>query len=397
MNRVRKQSIVQFCLVLCLSLVAPMAVAFEVTGGAFRPLTVRLDMPVETPFRLGYLTDPMRVVIDLEVDELTPAAQGQLPRDVLALRSGRIIAGWSRIVLETETPQRLVRTEAGSGAENTGLTLVFGRTGMADFADLAARQGPAPIRASDIAAEGGDRSRPTLVIDPGHGGIDPGAIRNGIAEKTLALSFAMRLRKELQSSDKYNVILTREHDIYLTLAARTDMARHARANLFLSIHANTVVEGDASGSTVYLLSDVATDAHARALAAKENRSDMIAGLDLSGQSDALTQTILDLSQAQTNANSRAFGELLVNELRDATGVIRSAPLRGANFKVLRAPEVPSALLELGFLSNAEDLALMQNPIWQKFAAEATARAIDSWLRGADREQNPAFLQTVSGK
>ena len=219
-----------------------------------------------------------------------------------------------------------------------------------------------------------DASRPLVVIDAGHGGHDPGAGQGRIKEKMLTLALAQALRDELLAQGGVRVALTRDDDRYLLLPERAGIARRLGADLFLSIHADSVVAGDASGASVYTLSERGSDEAAVRMAERENRADRINGITLAGQSDAISAILVDLSQRETQAQAAEFARLI---LREGQGRIafRPGPLQSAAFVVLKAPDVPSVLFESGYISNSADTARLLSPEGQKAFADATARAI----------------------
>ena len=210
------------------------------------------------------------------------------------------------------------------------------------------RQNSAPVaglRSSDM-REG----KVLVAIDPGHGGIDPGASREGVTEKDLALAFGLELRAALEASGRFEVVMTRESDVFVSLRDRVEMARSAGADVFLSLHLNTVAEGDVSGATVYALSETASDASAKALAEFENQSDTLAGLDNVGGEDQVALALIDMARRVTDARSAQLGTALVEGFGGTVGVTRNRPFWTADLRVLKAPDMPSLLLELGFLS-----------------------------------------------
>jgi len=219
-----------------------------------------------------------------------------------------------------------------------------------------------------------DASRPLVVIDAGHGGHDPGAGQGPIKEKMLTLALAQALRNELLAQGGVRVALTRSDDRYLLLPERTGIARRLGADLFLSIHADSVAAGDASGASVYTLSERGSDEAAVRMAERENRADRINGVTLAGQSDAISAILVDLSQRETQAQAAEFARLV---LREGQGRItfRPGPLQSAAFIVLKAPDVPSVLFESGYISNSKDTARLLSREGQKAFADATAQAI----------------------
>lgn len=220
-----------------------------------------------------------------------------------------------------------------------------------------------------------DASRPLVVIDPGHGGHDPGASGGDVVEKALTLRLARRLRDELLASGGIRVALTRDDDRYLLLTERSDIARRLGADLFLSIHADSV-EGnaDARGASVYTLSERGSSDTAARIAARENRSDTVNGVSLASTSNNVSAILVDLSQRETQAHSDDFARLI---LREARGQIRmhDNEVQSAAFVVLKSPDMPSALFESGYISNPEDAALLSSEMGQGAFARSLASAI----------------------
>lgn len=221
--------------------------------------------------------------------------------------------------------------------------------------------------------------RPVIVIDPGHGGIDPGTIGvNGELEKNLTLAMAKTLRHVLRRSGRYEVRLTREDDRFLPLRERIAIARRHRADLFVSLHADSIADRSVRGASVYTLSEKASDAEAERLARKENRVDVLAGVDLSGQDEIVAEILIDLVQRDTSNKSIVFADTLIGEIGEVTRLLRRTR-RYAGFAVLKSPDTPSVLLELGYLSNPCDAARLADARHRERLAEAIARAIDRYF------------------
>jgi N-acetylmuramoyl-L-alanine amidase len=222
----------------------------------------------------------------------------------------------------------------------------------------------------------GPAGRPLVVLDPGHGGHDPGALSpvDGLAEKDLTLVVARRIRDSLLASGRVRVALTREGDRFLVLRERTAIARHLRASLFISIHADSA-DSTAIGASIYTLSDTASDREAQALATRENKADILNGINLSGRNGAITSILIDLAQRETMATSAAFAALL---RREGTGLLpfHAGGLRMAGLAVLKAPDLPAILFELGYLSNPTDLARIRSSAGQAAIAQAVRRAVE---------------------
>jgi N-acetylmuramoyl-L-alanine amidase len=224
-----------------------------------------------------------------------------------------------------------------------------------------------------------DASRPLVVIDAGHGGHDPGASgQRGEREKTITLALALALREALLADGGVRVAMTRDGDRFLALEERSGIARRLRADLFVSIHADASESPDATGATVYTLSDRGSDAVADAVARRENKADTVNGVTLGGKSDAVTAILVSLSQREMRERSKAFGALV---LREGAGAVRfhTDPEREAAFVVLKSLDLPSALIEAGYISSPDDARALANPAWRKGFAKVVASAIEIYL------------------
>ena len=219
----------------------------------------------------------------------------------------------------------------------------------------------------------------TIVIDPGHGGIDPGALgKSGTKEKEIVLAFAKELKAQLEHGNRYKVVLTRSSDTFVSLRDRVRIARDNAADLFIVVHADAVRNKSVRGATVYTLSEKASDSEAEELAHNENKSDLIAGVDLAEESDEIAGILIDLAQREAKNHASYFARSVVTELKKATQ-FTGKPLRSAGFRVLRAPDVPSVLLELGYLSHNADESQLQSPAWRARIAARVAGAIETYF------------------
>jgi N-acetylmuramoyl-L-alanine amidase len=226
---------------------------------------------------------------------------------------------------------------------------------------------------------GDDARIPTIVLDPGHGGKDPGAIgANGTMEKDVNLQMAKQLKALLEATGRYKVVLTRTDDRLLPLRQRIEIARAAKADLFISMHADHNEKTDLRGASVYTLSETASDAEAAAVAARENKDGAITGVDLTTQSATVTSILIDLAQRETKNLSARFASLLTDQLAERTLVLRDSH-RFAGFVVLKALDVPSVLLELGYLSNPDDEAALSSKRHRRVVAKAIRDAIDRYF------------------
>ena len=225
------------------------------------------------------------------------------------------------------------------------------------------------------------RTRPLIALDPGLGGVDPGAERDGYSEADLVLLFALELREMLLRDGLVDVFMTRERDEFIPLPYRMSLARVAGADLFISIHADALAAGDgmAPGATIYTLSATGSDAASAALAAQHDRADLLAGVDLGQSDDVVADLLMDLARLETDPRSDALADALVTGLEGAGVELHSRPRLEANFTVLCAPDYPSVLLEIGFMSEGGDLENIHDPVWRSRAQGGIARAIEAWL------------------
>jgi N-acetylmuramoyl-L-alanine amidase len=230
--------------------------------------------------------------------------------------------------------------------------------------------------------------KPLIMLDPGHGGQDPGAVGvGGIYEKDITLAAAREVKRQLEATGRYRVRLTRDADVFIRLRDRVAIGREAGADLFISLHADSISSGDMRGLSIYTLSDKASDREAEMLAAKENRADALVGLDLSGENQLVANILIDLAQRDTKNHSKRFATLALQSLGREVPLIPSKPHRQAGFAVLTAPDVPSVLVEMGYLSNRKDAGLLSSAAHRERLGRGLARTIDAyfrWLHGAQR-------------
>jgi N-acetylmuramoyl-L-alanine amidase len=296
--------------------------------------------------------------------------------------------GGSRIVLDTTGPVRINKAFvlAATEGQPARLVLDLAATDRESFLrnialeNRTARTSPHVHHAPIPPRVPGD-ARPLVVIDPGHGGIDSGTKGlDGQDEKDLVLAFARELREAIEESGKLRVVMTRNDDTFVTLGDRVRYAREHQASLFVSIHADSLprADGQAEGASVYTLSEHASDAEAARLAEKENKSDIIAGVDLSSEPNDVANILIDLAQRETKTFSVQFARTLVNDLKPITR-LHPRPVKSAGFVVLKAPDVPSVLVELGYMSTRGDLKNLTSSQWRSRAARAMAQAVDEFF------------------
>jgi N-acetylmuramoyl-L-alanine amidase len=361
-------------------------------GGDERQTRFVVDISRRLDLRAFTLADPYRVVIDLpQTNFQLPPKAGERGRGLVkAFRFGLIMPGASRIVLDLAAPVRIEKAFGIDPADGLPARLVLDLAAVdrETFLRAAAVDHRAPRPSEwarkplqDPAGRTSGDPRPLIVLDPGHGGIDPGTrAPSGQTEKSLVLEFALLLRDKLEKSGKYRVAMTRTEDSFVPLAERVRLARSRQAQLFISLHCDALArgDGDAEGATVYTLSEHASDAEAAKLAEAENKADVIAGVDLSSASDDIADILIDLAQRETKNFSVQFAQILVNELKSSAR-LHKHPLKSAGFRVLTAPDVPSVLIELGYVSSRENLKQLVSDGWRSRATESIAQAVDGFF------------------
>ncbi|MGA2942350.1 MAG: N-acetylmuramoyl-L-alanine amidase [Xanthobacteraceae bacterium] len=346
-----------------------------------------MDLSRKIDLHAFTLADPYRVVVDIpEVTFQLPPKAGDSGRGLIkAFRYGVMMPGGSRMVFDVTKPVRIDNAYVVDATDSAPARLVLDlaptdRDSFVKKMALEGKSAPA-ISASVAPPPNPNDSRPLVVLDPGHGGVDTGTKGpNGELEKDIVLDFAQRLRDRIEKVGKYRVLMTRTDDTFVPLPDRVRIARGAGGSLFVSIHADSLPkkEGDAQGATIYTLSDKATDPEAERLAEQENKADVIAGVDLKDEPDDVAGILLDLAQRETKTFSIQFAHKLMDDLKGVTRLYKS-PLKSAGFRVLKDPDVPSVLVELGYVSNKQDLASLLSDSWRDHTADAVAHAIDGYF------------------
>ncbi len=351
-------------------------------------VNITLNLSQGVPFRVFTLAEPERLVLDFrEVDWTGSDIEAMDHSDVVfAVRVGGFLPGWSRMIVDLNGPYA-VETANASIDEITGAATVeirLNRVDPIDFASLsgapslpgweAVEQGLPAVTMGRAGAEG-----PILVVlDPGHGGVDPGAERDGVNEKDLMLTFARELREALIRAGGMDVALTRSEDLFVSLDRRVAIAHELGADLFISLHADALSNGRAQGATIYTLSDTASDEASAALAERHNRTQILAGIDLTENDDVVADVLIDLARTETQPRSLQLARAIRSGIESQDLPLNSRPLRSAGFSVLKSPDIPSVLLEVGFLSSQRDLDNIRDPDWRAKMAASIRDAVVAW-------------------
>lgn len=362
-----------------------------------------IDLSGDVTAEVFTLANPYRVIVDLPnlSFEMKSGGAQKASGLISAFRYGLFAERKARVVIDTTGPVKIARADMTRAKSGSGVSLKIDLEPMDAIAfgsGTGARRASPSASASSGAADGHavrkpkDESRTTIVIDPGHGGIDPGAVgADNVAEKTIVLSVARHLKTAIENLKSYEVVLTRDSDVFVSLSKRLQFSHDHAADLFISLHADAIEErhfaGNIRGATVYTLSERASDEQARLIADKENASDLLAGLEMHDApgDDQVKSILIDLLKRETANFSNDFSRVLAGQLAKSIEMSR-APQRSAAFKVLKQPHAPSVLVELGYISNPDDQGKMTTVAWQKKTASAIAAAVQSYFgkRLADR-------------
>lgn len=366
-----------------LARVSPETTAINDTRGG---LVLDLGLSQGVPYRLFTLSGPDRLVLDFrEVDWTGLDADALATAEGVAeVRFGGFRPGWSRMVIDLARPMVVdlvdLRISPETGLAHLEVTLAKASREAFDAAAIAPADPEWGAASSSSPRKSlADDGSLTVLIDPGHGGIDPGAERDGLQEKELMLLFAFDLRDALLRVDGVDVVLTREDDRFVSLERRVAVAHQVGADLFFSLHADVLAEGRAHGAAVYTLAGQASDEASALLAERHNRADILAGVDLTGRDDVVADVLLDLARLETRPRTEALARSVVSGLEGAGVPLNRHPFRSAAFSVLKAADIPSVLVEIGFLSSDRDMKNLSDALWRRRAAEGLRDGIQAWL------------------
>jgi N-acetylmuramoyl-L-alanine amidase len=352
-------------------------------------LVIDVNQPIEPA--ISVLPDPYRVVVDMPAANW-PDSVGEGRGFISGYRYGLFSPTQSRLVLDLRRPAVVERAFMlrPSGQFGHRYVIDLKITDRKNFIAAAKSKKPVenlspPVQAT-VAKREGQKRKPVVVVDAGHGGHDPGTqSRIGHSEKTIALNAAKEIARQLKATGRYTVVLTRDKDIFLPLKRRVEIARKNEADLFISVHADSIKSKSLAGGTVYTLSERASDAEAAALAAKENKADIIAGVDLNGENRDVLDILLSLAQRETMNFSAVYANYVVEEFGPKK-LIPRRPHRFAGFVVLKAADVPSVLIEMGYLSNNDDAKRIASKRGREDIARSIVRATNRYFEGRLAQQ-----------
>lgn len=413
-NLIRHKHIWQsLFLTLCLTLLTSFvqstgALAQETTNIAYSARVVGdnerarilIDFNKEPTFKIRYLANPNRIIVDLEQTKLAFADEQLTARGILSdIRYGIMSEDKSRVIFSLKTPAVLEDQQLQILEGDTyRLVMDVSISEQEDFDAVLKEQNWEVVEtnpSNDESVEKGSRIRVSenknsdkfvLVLDAGHGGIDGGAEgRNGAIEKDITLDFVNDLQKAFEEYDGIELLLTRDSDQFMSLSARVQIARDAEADLLISIHADSIRQRSLRGASIYTLSREASDEFASNLADAENLTDVLAGLHIEDAPDDVTGILVDLARRETQGFSDVMADRIVDDFKGQIRLLNN-PHRRAGFRVLLAPDVPSVLIELGFLSNLTDEKLLTDPKWREKTTKLLAKSISEYQKAVLRDR-----------
>jgi N-acetylmuramoyl-L-alanine amidase len=406
LGRVRHFFLFLICMIISLPAFAVEVRGFRV-GEDNTGARIVLELTESVQFRSFTLTNPDRVMVDLPLFRwaTSPPAIPANSQFIKAVRYGALGAGQARIVIETKNPSQIkstfiippkngptyrlvvdispvaAQTARESQSQVLGVLRPPARDDTPTNNDMTLEENDAAKNAPSFAGGSSKAHKPLIIIDPGHGGPDPGATAvNGLHEKTIVLSIGKELRDSLLKSGRYRVMMTRDRDIFIPLRGRVNFARKHKGDLFVSIHADSIGNAATTGASVYTLSNTASDAETAKLAERENKSDLIAGVNLNQQEDDVTTILLDLAARDTMNQSRFLANTVVDTFQDhGVDTLDRRPHRSAGFAVLKAVDIPSILVETGYLTNPKEADKLASPEYRRRIAQALHKSIDNYF------------------
>ena len=362
----------------------------------FGGVEINLKLTQGVPYKISFLKDPISLIIDFNIvsfDEIDPQKLNH-SKNIKFIKFEELDSKWSRLSIQFEDFWNIENTEMRIDPNDSSATIsillksvsedVFKSENVTSKNFLKSENSEQKEKSAVI-----ENKEFVVVLDPGHGGKDPGAESGGYRESNLMLELATAVKESLIKNTDFKVILTRNEDVFLSLEDRITIATQSGADLFISLHADAVIEGEASGTTVYLLSEKATDKMSAQLASRHDRSEILRDIDLSGIDSQVASVLIDMARQETKPRSEAVASSILQVFKEKITELSSQPLRYAAFSVLKSPDIPSILIEAGFMSTSSDLQNLITPQWRVEFANALSEAISRWQR---KEKQQKFLK-----
>lgn len=344
----------------------------------FGGIEINLQLSQGVPYKIWMDRDPLSLIIDFNVLNFNGIDLEKInqSKNIKSIEIKELDTEWSRLSFHLADYWAIENTEMSiSPQDNSASLSIFLKSISEGIFSLTGKPNKDFSSNKISAIENNDF---VVVLDPGHGGRDPGAEAGGYRESSLMLELAEAVKESLIRNTDFKVVLTRTEDKFLSLEDRITIASQSDANLFISLHADAVIEGEASGTTVYLLSDKATDKMSAQLASRHDRSEILRGVDLSGLDSQVASVLLDMARQETKPRSEAVASFILKVFKEKITELSSQPLRYAAFSVLKSPDIPSILIEAGFMSTSSDLQNLTTKKWRREFADSLAEAISRW-------------------
>ena len=344
----------------------------------FGGIEINLQLSQGVPYKIWMERDPLSLIIDFNVlnfNGIDPEKINQ-SKNIKSIEIKELDTEWSRLSIHLTDYWRIENTEMSISQRDNSASLSIFLKSISEEIFSSTNEPNKDFPSNKISTiENNDF---VVVLDPGHGGRDPGAEAGGYRESSLMLELAEAVKESLIRNTDFKVVLTRTEDKFLSLEDRITIASQSDANLFISLHADAVIEGEASGTTVYLLSDKATDQMSAQLASRHDRSEILSGVDLSGLDSQVASVLLDMARQETKPRSEAIASFILKVFKEKITELSSQPLRYAAFSVLKSPDIPSILIEAGFMSTSSDLQNLTTKKWRREFADSLTEAISRW-------------------
>jgi N-acetylmuramoyl-L-alanine amidase len=352
----------------------------------FSRTEIRIQHSQGVPFRVYTLDAPKRLIVEFNAVTFAGLEEEVFSRSqsITGVRAGALKSGWSRMVFDLARPMSVDSAGVTVAPETAQAELIIRLTKTDEDRFAAAAKKPAAQQTVvTTPRDASNADKFVIVLDPGHGGIDPGAAVGEAHEADLMLSLAREIRDILRKSNGVQVHLTRDEDVFVSLEDRVSTAHALSADLFISLHADIVTDGQAFGTTVYTMSETASDEATANLALRHDRGEILFGVDLRGADDEVSGILIDLARLETTPRSKELAGAVVDAVLMEFGRVNSRPIRHANFSVLKAPDIPSILVEAGFMSSKQDLENLKSPEWRtRFSRAMVAGILDWYLSDA---------------
>jgi len=344
----------------------------------FGGIEINLQLSQGVPYKIWMNRDPLSLIIDFNVLNFNGIDLEKInqSKNIKSIEIKELDTEWSRLSFYLADYWAIENTEMSISPQDNSASLSIFLQSISEGIFSLTDKPNKDFSSNKISAiENNDF---VVVLDPGHGGRDPGAEAGGYRESSLMLELAEAVKESLIRNTDFKVVLTRTEDKFLSLEDRITIASQSDANLFISLHADAVIEGEASGTTVYLLSDKATDKMSAQLASRHDRSEILRGVDLSGLDSQVASVLLDMARQETKPRSEAVASFILKVFKEKITELSSQPLRYAAFSVLKSPDIPSILIEAGFMSTSSDLKNLTTEKWRRKFADSLTEAISRW-------------------